>query len=54
MVRFNEKAALKSLPKRVSEAPNYVHPFHHNFNMVLNIMLGIKKSVDSTFNLPMY
>ena len=32
---------------------NFVHPFHHNFNMVFNIMVGIKKSVDATLDIPL-
>ena len=31
-----------------------MHPAHHNFNMVFNIMLGIKMSVDATLDLPMF
>ena len=30
-----------------------IHPAHENFNMVFNIMLGIKKAVDSTFDIPL-
>jgi hypothetical protein len=30
-----------------------IHPAHENFNMVFNIMLGIKKAVDSTFDMPL-
>ena len=30
-----------------------IHPAHENFNMVFNIMLGIKKSVDSTLDIPL-
>lgn len=30
-----------------------IHPAHENFNMVLNIMLGIKKAVDSTLDIPL-
>lgn len=33
---------------------NFVHPAHHNFNMVFNIMLGIKMSVDATLDYPMF
>ena len=33
---------------------NFVHPAHQNFNMVLNIMIGIKKSVDASLDIPMY
>ena len=32
---------------------NFVHPGHQSFNMVFNIMLGIKKSVDSTLDIPL-
>jgi len=34
----------------VDKAPSgrkAIHPAHENFNMVFNIMLGIKKAVDS-------
>jgi hypothetical protein len=34
-------------------AMKQIHPAHENFNMVLNIMLGIKKSVDSTLDIPL-
>jgi len=30
-----------------------IHPAHENFNMVFNIMLGIKKAVDSTLYIPL-
>lgn len=30
-----------------------VHPGHENFNMVFNIMIGIKKAVDSTLEIPL-
>jgi 1-phosphatidylinositol-4-phosphate 5-kinase len=33
---------------------DFVHPGHQNFNMVLNIMIGIKKSVDASLDIPMY
>jgi 1-phosphatidylinositol-4-phosphate 5-kinase len=33
---------------------NFVHPAHQNFNMVVNIMIGIKKSVDASLDIPMY
>lgn len=35
------------------EGMNVIHPAHENFNMVFNIMLGIKKAVDSTLDLPL-
>ena len=33
-------------------AVNYIHPVHHNFNMVFSIMIGIKTAVEATFDLP--
>lgn len=30
-----------------------IHPAHENFNMVFNIMLGIKKAVDSAYEIPL-
>lgn len=30
-----------------------IHPAHDSFNMVVNIMLGIKKAVDSTLDYPL-
>lgn len=30
-----------------------IHPAHENFNMVFNIMLGIKKAIDSTLDIPL-
>ena len=30
-----------------------IHPAHENFNLVFNIMLGIKKAIDSTHDIPM-
>ena len=54
----NEKSVLAVAPPKPRESIvkqiNYVHPAHQNFNMVFNIMLGIKKSVDATFQIPMY
>jgi len=37
------------------EIANYqtIHFAHENFNMVLNIMLGIKKAVDATYEHPL-
>lgn len=31
-----------------------IHPAHENFNLVFNIMLGIKKAIDSTLDIPLY
>lgn len=30
-----------------------IHPAHDSFNMVVNIMIGIKKAVDSTMDYPL-
>jgi len=30
-----------------------IHPAHENFNMVVNMMIGIKKSVDSALDFPL-
>ena len=30
-----------------------IHPAHENFNLVFNIMLGIKKAIDSTLDIPL-
>lgn len=58
--RNTEKGLLKEKQKKKSdeEIPNgtmmsTIHPAHENFNMVFNIMLGIKKAVDSTFDIPL-
>jgi len=48
------KASAKKKRPSVSSKMNFVHPAHQNFNMVLNIMIGIKKSVDSSLEIPMY
>ena len=29
-----------------------IHPMHESFNMVFNIMVGIKRAVDSTSDMP--
>ena len=48
---------IKSLSKEQAgnnpAAMKQIHPAHENFNMVFNIMLGIKKSVDSTLDIPL-
>ena len=55
VVQFNDmnNLALRTVKEKPSTR-NFVHPAHHNFNMVFNIMLGIKMSVDSTLDLPMF
>jgi hypothetical protein len=42
------------MKEKIQSKMNYVHPFHRNFNLVLNIMLGIRKSVDAVYDNPMY
>jgi hypothetical protein len=39
--------------RTVSKGMATIHPGHENFNMVFNIMLGIKKAVDSTLDIPL-
>ena len=41
------------IPKSVYGSMATVHPGHENFNMVFNIMIGIKKAVDSTLEIPL-
>lgn len=55
-----EKGLLKEKHKQkdatetpVASTMSTIHPAHENFNMVFNIMLGIKKAVDSTFDIPL-
>ena len=61
-VRNNKKGILKnnkeeeksrSKSENNPTAMKQIHPAHESFNMVFNIMLGIKKSVDSTLDIPM-
>lgn len=33
---------------------NMVHPGHENFNLVFNIMLGIKKAIEAVIDFPMF
>jgi len=50
-----EKERRLTLQKQKIEGKmDFVHPFHKNFNLVFNIMVGIKKSVDATLDIPMY
>jgi len=55
---ITEKRPHKSKHKEAEEDNIYsqmgiIHPAHENFNMVFNIMLGIKKAVDSTLDIPL-
>ena len=46
----------KKMKKQMSQLPTgmkMIHPAHENFNMVFNIMLGIKKAIDSTLDIPL-
>lgn len=38
----------------VRKTMNMVHFGHENFNLVFNIMLGVKKAIDSVINFPMF
>jgi 1-phosphatidylinositol-4-phosphate 5-kinase len=35
----------------VLESAKLIHPGHENFNLVCNIMMGIKKAIDSTLDI---
>jgi len=39
---------------RVMKSMNMVHPGHENFNLVFNIMLGVKKAIDGVIYFPMF
>lgn len=57
VLRIDKKAKNKK-PKKEKESNlpdgmKTIHPAHESFNMVFNIMLGIKKSVDSTIDMPL-
>lgn len=46
----------KKIKKQMAQLPTgmkMIHPAHQNFNMVFNIMLGIKKAIDSTLDIPL-
>jgi 1-phosphatidylinositol-4-phosphate 5-kinase len=47
-IQFKEPLQPQRNPPR-----NLVHPGHQSFNIVFNIMLGIKKSVDATLDIPL-
>lgn len=51
-VKFNDRTKI-SLPKTPAPQHNLVHPGHQSFNIVFNIMLGIKKSVDACLDIPL-
>lgn len=38
---------------QVLESAKLIHPAHENFNLVCNIMMGIKKAIDSTLDIPL-
>ena len=44
---------LKERSVNLPDTVKRIHPGSENFNMVCNIMLGIKKAIDSTFELPL-
>ncbi len=46
---------LKAKPRsQVLDSAKLIHPNHENFNLVCNIMMGIKKAIDSTLENPLY
>ena len=57
-VRDTKKGILKHLDEKKEKQSNLpagmkmIHPAHENFNMVFNIMLGIKMAIDSTLDIP--
>ena len=56
VLRIDKKHKNRRKKETKSNLPDgikVIHPAHENFNMVFNIMLGIKKSVDSTLDIPM-
>lgn len=44
---------LKKPRQNIPDNVKFIHPAHQNFNLVFNIMLGIKKAVDSTLDIPL-
>ena len=54
-VKKNLHKKSKNKPKSMKIAPtaNLVHPTHSSFNLVFNIMLGIKKAIDSVSENPL-
>lgn len=45
---------LKPRPRsQILEGAKLIHPAHENFNLVCNIMMGIKKAIDSTYDNPL-
>jgi 1-phosphatidylinositol-4-phosphate 5-kinase len=43
---------LKARPRaNILESAKLIHPGHENFNLVCNIMMGIKKAIDSTLDI---
>lgn len=52
IIKFNDRT--KSMQnKPAAPIHNLVHPGHQSFNIVFNIMLGIKKSCDATLDIPL-
>mmetsp|Transcript_18818 Transcript_18818/g.18484 ORF Transcript_18818/g.18484 Transcript_18818/m.18484 type:complete len:145 (+) Transcript_18818:252-686(+) len=38
----------------MAKTMNFVHFGHENFNLVFNIMLGVRKAIDSVINFPIF
>lgn len=45
---------LKNRKSTAVKSMNIVYFGHENFNLVFNIMLGVKKAIDSVINFPMF
>jgi hypothetical protein len=39
--------------KNIPDNVKLIHPAHENFNLVINIMLGVTKAINSTLDIPM-
>lgn len=53
--KTNSKMFKKGIRKTsLVQNTNMVHPGHENFNLVFNIMLGIKKAIEAVIDFPMF
>lgn len=53
MSQKKNKLFKESRKSNIPDNVKFIHPAHRNFNLVFNIMLGIKKAIDSTLDIPM-
>ena len=51
---FRSKKMLKNKDNAQTRSLSVVHPGHENFNLVFNIMLGIKKAIEAVIDFPMF